>query len=74
MSKKTVKENLSTNLNTDKCWEEAIYDAERRIQQARKQIRRLRGAIVVFKDRRDAGEPWPGTAPTVEKADVERGI
>jgi hypothetical protein len=34
-------------------WEEAISDAERRIQ-------KLRNSIRVFAARRDAGEPWPG--------------
>lgn len=34
-------------------WEMAIKDAERR-------IRALKAALVLFKQKRDAGEPWPG--------------
>ena len=35
-------------------WDMAVRDAERR-------IRALKAALALFKQRRDAGEPWPGT-------------
>ena len=46
------------NLRQESCknltgWDKAIRDAERRIE-------RLKAAVAVFKERRDAGEPFPG--------------
>lgn len=41
-------------------WDMAVRDAERR-------IRSLQAALVLFKKKRDAGEPWPGTSEAREK-------
>jgi len=45
-------------------WDMAIRDAERR-------IRALKAALTLFKQRRDAGEPWPGTG--TEKSPAQSG-
>jgi hypothetical protein len=64
MVKKKVNENLNVNLNSSEKavnpWDIAISDAERKIQEARARIRKLRGSILVFKDMRDSREPFPG--------------
>jgi hypothetical protein len=63
MAKKKVKENLIANLNIAETainpWDTAISDAERKIQEARARVRRLRGAILHFRDMRDSGEAFP---------------
>lgn len=57
MSKKSVKDILDKKLDTT--WNQAIADAERMIEEARAKIRKLRGSILVFRERRDSGEPFP---------------
>jgi hypothetical protein len=47
-------------------WEMAIKDAERR-------IRALKAALVLFKQRRDAGEPWPGTVESPDQSSQPSG-
>lgn len=42
-------------------WEMAMRDAERR-------IRFLQAALILFKQRRDAGEPWPGTVESPDQS------
>lgn len=48
-----VKENLSNGDNNLNGWDRAIADAE-------KGIKRLQSAISVCRERKEAGEPWPG--------------
>jgi hypothetical protein len=64
MSKNNVKNNRSRNLDISSTnldpWDVAIADAERKIQEAKALVRKLKGSILVFKDRRDSGEPFPG--------------
>jgi hypothetical protein len=43
-------------------WDLAIRDAEAEIQRLRRRISVLEGGIVVFSQRRDAGDPFPGQA------------
>lgn len=59
MSKKSVKQNLDIKRDAPNQWEKAIEDAEEMIGRARTRIKKLRGSILVFKDRRDSGEPFP---------------
>jgi hypothetical protein len=68
MSKKTVKKNVKKNRDAVNPWEQAISDAEWLIENLKGRIRSLRGAIVGFKDMRDAGEPWPGTAESPDQS------
>jgi hypothetical protein len=55
------------NRKTD--WDTAIADAEALKAEKEEQARGLAAAIRMFKRRRDAGEPWPGTAEA-ESVDV----
>jgi hypothetical protein len=48
-------------------WALAIEQAERGINQAKERIEKLERSIEVFKECRDAEEPWPGTSETTEK-------
>lgn len=41
-------------------WERTIEDAERRIRRMERQVAELRASVVVFQERRNAGEPFPG--------------
>lgn len=43
-------------------WEQAILDTEAAILRTRERLRGLKAALRVFKDRRESGEPWPGTS------------
>ena len=43
-----------------KSWDDAIADAERMMAEGKVRLRKLRGSILVFRDRRDSGEPFPG--------------
>jgi hypothetical protein len=42
-------------------WELAIADAERGASEAEQRAVRLRAVAAVFKRKKDAGEPWPGS-------------
>lgn len=58
--KKKVKV-INENLN----WDSAIADAERMIHVYKAQIAGLKKSIQTFKDRREAGVPFPGSqSPT----------
>lgn len=63
MSKNRVKKNLDVKRDTPTTWAAAIADAERMINEAKVRVRKLKGSILVFRDRRDSGEPFPGTEP-----------
>jgi hypothetical protein len=63
MSKKTVKRNLSVKRDMLTSWDDAIADAERMMVEGKARLRRLRGSILVFQDRKDSGEPFPGAEP-----------
>jgi hypothetical protein len=53
-------------------WERVIQDTEEAIQRSRVRLRELKATLRVFEDRRDSGEPWPGTtqqvAPSLSQA------
>lgn len=66
MSKKTVKTKRGIKRDMPNLWDEAIADAERMIREAKARVRKLRGSILVFRDRRDSGEPFPGEK-TIER-------
>lgn len=40
-------------------WDAAIYDAEQRIGKVKSRLAELKAALSLFKERRDAGEPFP---------------
>jgi hypothetical protein len=44
----------------EKCWDSAITDAQRMIQEAQAKIRELKKSIAIFQRLRDRGEPFPG--------------
>jgi len=48
-------------------WEGAIRDTESAIDRARQNLRDLKSALRVFKERRDSGEPWPGASGSAEE-------
>jgi hypothetical protein len=62
MSKKVVKQNrdIKRDMPKSKSWDDAIADAERMMAEGKVRLRKLRGSILVFRDRRDSGEPFPG--------------
>jgi hypothetical protein len=64
MSKKIVKINRDIKRDMPKTWDGAIADAERMIREAKARVRKLRGSILVFRDRRDSGEAFPGEKTT----------
>ncbi len=64
MSKKSVKVNRDIKRGMPNLWDEAIADAERMIKEAKARVRKLRGSILVFRDRRDNGDPFPGEKTT----------
>ena len=43
-------------------WDIAISDAEKKIQDGKKKIARLRESIRAFRELRDSGDPFPGEA------------
>lgn len=49
-------------------WDEAIFDAKKTIAEAEQKITDLRLGIKEFQRRKNAGEPWPGTSESTEKA------
>ena len=55
---KTRPQNDSVDARVD--WDTAIEDAETEIRRLRRRISVLEGGIVVFRDRRDHGEQFPG--------------
>ena len=57
MYKSNVKKNLLQV--SRKLWDEAIYDAEKQIEEAQRKIANLKRGINAFKERRDNGEPFP---------------
>jgi hypothetical protein len=65
MSKNRVKGNRDIKRDMPKPWDDAIADAERMMAEGKVRLRKLRGSILVFRDRRDSGEPFPGTQPRV---------
>lgn len=40
-------------------WDGAIYDAEQKISKTKGRLAELKAALALFKERRDAGEPFP---------------
>jgi hypothetical protein len=62
MSKKVVKRkrDIKRDIPKSKSWDDAIADAERMMAEGKARLRKLRGSILVFRDRRDSGEPFPG--------------
>jgi len=54
MSINEVKEKVRPNRTK---WDEAILDAKRR-------IKTLESTIVVYRERKKAGDPWPGKSAT----------
>ena len=60
MSTTKVKDFISPEINGLRSkWDEAIGDAEEK-------IRKLRWTIRVYKERKIAGEPWPGSTAKQE--------
>lgn len=43
-------------------WDTAIADAETEIKRLGDQLRRLKSALATFKQNRELGIPWPGSA------------
>ncbi len=67
MSKKNVNKNVNKKFDTQRSsssWDMAITDAEQKIKKAKAYIRRLKTSILVFKESRDCGEPFPGEITT----------
>jgi hypothetical protein len=55
-------------LHTSNPWSQAISDAEKKINDAKAQIGRLRQAIRSFEVMRDSGEPWPGASEAIRQS------
>ena len=53
---------LHTSAHTRK-WKQAVADAKRQIAEHQSAIRRLKGAIEVFRENARDGVPWPGDSP-----------
>lgn len=54
-------------------WEAAIAEAEGQIYAAQRKIAGLRQSIMVFKQRMNAGSPWPGVEfPSVREEENGR--
>jgi hypothetical protein len=63
MSKSNVKKNVTDNdKKMGSAWDEAIADAETRIQDARIKIAELKNTVRVFREWQQRGERWPGAA------------
>jgi hypothetical protein len=54
-------------------WENAILDADKLLRESEQRARELRKAIVAFRELRDSGEPWPGTASKGSAEDSATG-
>ena len=60
MSKPDASTILGTMPKSVKGWDGAIYDAERKIGEAKGHVSRLRAALSFFRECRERGEPFPG--------------
>lgn len=59
LSSKIVSESGSKSVG----WDVTIRDTEEAILKTKERLAGLRGALRVFKERRDSGEPFPGSKP-----------
>ena len=64
---KVVNKNLVQSTNKVSNWDELIAMAERSLLWAKVQQEELAAAIKIYRQKRDAGEPWPGAR--VQKLD-----
>jgi len=55
-------------------WEQAISDTEDAIERTRVRLRELKATLRVFVDRRDSGEPWPGTSESENEDLGQEGL
>ncbi len=54
MCKSIGKSKINTN------WERALRDAKERLNEAKRKVSELEGAVDVFQPRIKDGDPWPG--------------
>lgn len=59
-----IKDTTQLNHSQDKSlalWDEAIEDATRKLQAAKRRVKRLTSALNAFKRNKELGRPWPGS-------------
>lgn len=60
MSKGSQAQSLHNECKELTGWDRAVYDTEQKIKAVKGKLAGLEAALVVCKERRDSGEPFPG--------------
>jgi len=69
---RTLRTTANSSQNDDSMWDAAIMDAGEEIRSLSRQLARLRQAVLIFKENKKEGMPWPIKQGASSRQDLGR--